>query len=133
MELNFFALAMPLKVCGFRVNQLLPPKKLMPLVMTISYMVCEALSVTRTSVQNAARIYKLQLLSIQFTLRCLKCMISGMSACRYQTTLITSPMTFSCECNWQACFVVVFIGTHHRPQSSPSLSVMMSPQLTVGC
>ena len=31
-----------------------------------------------------------------------KCMITGMSACRYQTTLITSPMTFakaSCECN----------------------------------
>ena len=29
-------------------------------------------------------------------------------------------------------FVVVFIATHHRPLSSPSLSVMMSPQLTVG-
>ena len=30
-------------------------------------------------------------------------------------------------------FVVVFIATHHRPLSSPSLSVMMSPQLIVGC
>ena len=28
-------------------------------------------------------------------------------------------------------FVVVFIATHHRPLSSPSLSVMMSPQLTL--
>ena len=28
-------------------------------------------------------------------------------------------------------FVVVFIGKHHRPLSSPSLLVMMSPQLTV--
>ena len=29
-------------------------------------------------------------------------------------------------------FVVVFIATHHRPLSSSSLSVMISPQLTVG-